>query len=162
MDLRTSALLVTSTLALFTIAYFVYKLVVTPAADSGNLVRITQSCYRTKVTGSTNVYVYKVGFLFLSKKPIKNAEIKKVSAILGTSTADGKFDVTIMSTTPPTVDTYYVNAVCTIKKTLSIPELPGYSSPGSELTFSFRIEYVGSPSEQVDNIKIIPIDIEPC
>ena len=155
-------MLITSTLALLTVAYFIYKLVVAPVIDTGNLTKITQSCYRIKSIGGTNVYIYKVGLLFLSAKPIKNTEISKVSVTLGTSTADGKFDVTVKSTTPPTVDAYFLNTVCTIKKALSAPELPGYTSPGSELTFSFRIDFKDGTSDLVDNVKIIPIDIEPC
>lgn len=160
MDLQTSALLIIGSLALITFAYFGAKVLLKTTGDSGNFSATTQSCYRIKSTSDT--FVYKAGFLLFSNKKIENVDIRKVTAILGTTSGDGKFDVTSKSISIPPFKMYYLNAVCTIKKTLSAPELPGYTSPGSDLTFSIRIDLADGTHEQIDEIKIIPIDLDPC
>ena len=162
MDLQTSALVIIALLAMISIAYFAAQRFSKVATVSGTFTRITQSCYRIKVAGTTDSFIYKAGFLLLSNKAIKNSDIKKVTAILGSSTGEGKFDVTQKITPVPPVTTYYLNAVCPIKKTLSGPEFPVYNTPGIDLTFSVRIDFSDGTNDQIDDIKITPIDIEPC
>lgn len=163
MDLQTSALVIIALLALISLAYFAVRRFSKVAAGTGVFTKITASCFRILITGTTDKFTYKAGFLLLSNKAIQNSDIKKVTAILGSSTGEGKFDVTKKtSSTYPPVTTYYLNAVCPIKKTLTGPEFPVYNTPGIDLTFSFRIDFNDGTSDQIDDIKITPIDIEPC
>lgn len=162
MNLQTSALVIIALLVSISIIYFFARRFSRIAAG-GIFTKITASCYRILVTGTTDRFTYKVGFLLLSSKPIQKSDIKKVSATLGSSSGDGTFEITKKtSTTIPSVTTYYLNAVCPIKKTLTGPEFPVYNTPGTDLTFSFRIDFSDGTNEVIDPIVITPIDIEPC
>lgn len=163
MDLQTSALVIIALLALITIFYFAaQRFLAKIETVSGTFTRITQSCYRMKVSGTTDMFTYKAGFLLLSNKVIQISDIKKVTAILGSSSGEGKFAITEKALPVPPYKTYFLNAVCPIKKTLSGPEFPVYNTPGADLTFSIRIDFSDGTNDQIDDIKIIPIDIEPC
>lgn len=163
MDLQTSALVIIALLALITIIYFAARRLSRIVTGAGIFTKITASCYRILITGTTDRFTYKVGFLLLSSKAIQKSDIKKVTATLGSSSGDGTFEITKKTTsTIPPVTTYYLNAVCPIKKTLTGPEFPVYNTPGSDLTFSIGIDFSDGTNERIDDIKIIPIDIEPC
>ncbi|MBI1325549.1 hypothetical protein GC170_20490 [bacterium] len=163
MDLQTSALLIIALLVLISIIYFSASRFSKIATGTGIFTKITASCYRIPIAGTTDKFTYKVGFLLLSSKTILKSDIKMVTATLGSTSGVGTFEIkSKTSSTIPPVTTYYLNAVCPIKKTLTGPEFPVYNTPGSELTFSFRIDFSDNTNEVIDPIVIIPIDIEPC
>jgi hypothetical protein len=57
---------------------------------------------------------------------------------------------------------YYLNVVCDVKHQITAADLPAHTIPGSDLTFSFQIDFDNGNQDIIDNIPIKPIDIEPC
>lgn len=173
MELQSLALLMIGLFAVASLVYFAYRYFAVTEKETvkSRFTPVTTSCYRLKPTSPMpGIFSckYKIGLLASTyTDPTTGAgKVKKISGklILPSMSpfSDATFQVT-KKTDPFTGGTiYYLNVVCDVKQQVKAADLPAHSIPGSDLTFSFQIDFDNGNQDIIDNVPIKPIDIEPC
>lgn len=158
MNFQTTAIFVAGILAVIATGYYAYRFFIPPVTVGTLFSKETFSCYRFKGKATSEFY-FKVGMLASTSRVIGNADIRSVSARLksGSTLVKSTFDVTKNSTGTK----FYLNTTFTLSKSISGPDLPAHTTPGSGLTFTFTIELPGE-TITIDDVPIIPIDLDPC
>lgn len=170
MELQSLALLMIGLFAVSSLVYFAYRYFAGTETVKSRSTLETSSCYRLKPTSPTpGIFSckYKVGLLVSTySDPSMGADkVKKISGKLILPSvspfSDAVFQVT-KKTDSWGNTIYYLNVVCDVKHQLTAGDMPSHTIPGSDLTFSFQIDYDNGNQDTIDNIPIKPIDIEPC
>ncbi len=170
MELQSLALLMIGLFAVSSLVYFGIRYFAKTESVLSSFTPLTSSCYRLKPTSPTpGIFSckYKVGLLAstYSDPSMGTGKVKKISGKLILPSMSPFSDAVFRVTNKPDASgttIYYLNVVCEIKQQITAGDLPAHSIPGSDLTFSFQIDFDSGSQEIIDKIEIKPIDIEPC